>query len=119
MQEHQTVSIRQLSQDRAEQVANYRFLENEQVTHTELIRSLADACEQQVAEQHVLAISDSSEINLQAHAGRLKRQNLGVVGNNRDMGFFIHPTKRVKCRDGISVRSESCATVDARLRPCG
>ncbi|MHC5780074.1 MAG: hypothetical protein ACYTXP_40950, partial [Nostoc sp.] len=40
----------------------------------------------------VLAISDSSEINLQSHAGRLSLSGLGVVGNNTDVGFYIHPT---------------------------
>lgn len=64
----------------------YRFLENENVTITELVRSLSDACQQQVKGLHVLAISDSSEINLQSHVGRLKPEGIGVVGNNQDLG---------------------------------
>jgi hypothetical protein len=55
----------------------------------------------------VLAISDSSEINLQAHVGRLKLQGLGVVGNNRDVGFFIHPTLVVHAADGFPLGSSS------------
>lgn len=70
----------------------YRFLDNEQVGLGELTRSLASHCQQQVNGLHVLAISDSSEINLQAHRGRLKPEGLGVVGNDQDLGFFIHPT---------------------------
>lgn len=101
MGEHQTVTIRQLSQNRAEQVGYYRFLENEKVTKTELIRSVSDACEQQVGGLHVLAISDSSEINLQSHAGRLQREGIGVVGNNSDLGFFIHPTLVVNAETGF------------------
>jgi len=62
----------------------YRFLENENVTLSELIRSLSDDCQVQVDQRHVLAISDSSEINLQSHAGRLSPEGLGVVGNNTD-----------------------------------
>lgn len=70
----------------------YRFLDNEQVSVSELVRSLASHCQTQVQERHVLAISDTSEINLQAHIGRIDRDGLGVLGNDRDLGFFIHPT---------------------------
>jgi hypothetical protein len=42
----------------------YRFLDNEQVRVSELVRSLANHCQTQVQERHVLAISDTSEINL-------------------------------------------------------
>lgn len=62
------------------------------MTLVELAQTLAVACQQQVEGRHVLAISDTSEINLQAHVGRLNPENLGVVGNNKDVGFFIHPT---------------------------
>ena len=101
MQAHQSVNIRRISQNRAEQVGYYRFLENERVTTSELVRSVADACEQQVAGKPILALSDSSEINLQAHVGRLKPEGLGVVGNNRDVGFFIHPTLGVDAENGF------------------
>lgn len=101
MQHHQSVNIRQISQNRAEQVGYYRFLGNENVTVSELIRSVSDHCEQQVDGLHVLAISDTSEINLQAHAGRLKPEGLGVVGNNQDLGFFIHPTLVLNAENGF------------------
>lgn len=54
----------------------YRFLENENVTLSELVRSLSDDCQAHVAERHILAISDSSEINLQSHVGRLSPSGL-------------------------------------------
>ena len=79
----------------------YRFLENENVTISELVRSLSDHCQQQVNGRHVLAINDSSEINLQAHAGRLKSKSLGVVGNNQDVGFFLHPTLILDAQSGF------------------
>lgn len=98
---HQTVVIRQISRNRAEQVAYYRFLENEQVTLSELVRSLSDHCQQQVSGRHILSISDTSEINLQSHHGRLKPEGLGVVGNNKDVGFFIHPTLALDAETGF------------------
>lgn len=101
IREHQSVNIRQISRNRAEQVGYYRFLENENVTLSELVRSLSDACQQQVEGLHALAISDSSEINLHSHAGRLKPEGLGVVGNNQDLGFFIHPTLVLNAENGF------------------
>lgn len=117
MLQQQSVNIRQISQNRAEQVGYYRFLENEKVTVSELVRSIADHCQQQVEGQHVLAISDSSEINLQAHAGRLKPPGLGVVGNNRDVGFFIHPTLVLNAQTGFPLGKACDSPVDSRLRP--
>ena len=67
IQKHQTIVIQQISRNRSEQIAYYRYLENEQVTISELVRSLADHCQEQVAGKHVLAISDTSEINLEGH----------------------------------------------------
>ena len=95
------MNIRQISDNRAEQVGYYRFLENENVTVSELVQSIAEHCQQNVAERHVLAISDSSEINLQSHVGRLKSEGLGVVGNNKDVGFYIHPTLVVDSESGF------------------
>lgn len=101
MEKHQTIVIRQISRNRAEQVAYYRYLENDRVTIPELVRSLADHCQKQVSEKHVLAISDTSEINLEAYRGRLKPEGIGVVGNDRDLGFFIHPTLVVDAENGF------------------
>ena len=101
MEQHQSVNIRLISRDRAEQVAYYRFLNNENVTVGELVQSLSEQCCKQVARRHILAVSDSSEINLQSHIGRLKPEGLGVVGNNTDVGFFIHPTLILDAESGF------------------
>jgi len=101
MCQQQSVNIRQVSQSRAEPVGSYRFLENEAVSISELVRSLARHCEQQVEGQHVLAISDSSEINLQAHTGRLKSEDIGLVGNHEEIGFYIHPTLVLNAATGF------------------
>jgi len=93
--------IRQISRNRAEQIAYYRYLENEQVTRSALVRSLSEHCQQQVSGRHLLSISDTSEINLQAHEGRLNPEGFGVVGNNKDVGFFIHPTLGMDAENGF------------------
>lgn len=79
----------------------YRFLSNEQVSISELVRSLASHCQTQVQERHILAISDTSEINLQSHVGHIDAAGLGVVGNDQDLGFFIHPTLVVDAANGF------------------
>ena len=94
-------SIRQISQSSSAQKGHYRFLENENVTISELVRSLSDHCEQQIEGRHILALSDTSEINLQSHSGRLKPEGLGVVGNNKNVGFFIHPTLVLDAESGF------------------
>ncbi len=95
------MNIRAVSRNRAEQVGYYRFLSNENVRVSELIKSASDHCQQQVSGRHVLAISDSSELNLQAQARHLRTEGLGVVGNNRDVGFFIHPTLVADAESGF------------------
>ncbi|BAZ13216.1 transposase [Calothrix sp. NIES-4071] len=71
------------------------------MTVSELVRSLSDDCSTKVEGKHVLAVSDSSEVNLQSHVGRLKLEDLGVVGNNTDIGFFIHPTLVLDAQNGF------------------
>jgi hypothetical protein len=51
------------------QIGYYRFLENEKVTISELVRSLSDHCEQQVEGRHVLALSDTSTRPIKSCAG--------------------------------------------------
>ena len=88
-----TSSIREVSGSRNEQIASYRFLNNNRVTEKELISSLATECSKKVSNKHVLCIQDTSEINLNSHRGRLKPgTGIGLIGNNKDIGFFLHPS---------------------------
>jgi hypothetical protein len=63
-----------------------------------MLATAAGDCAKRVAGRHVLAIQDTSEINFQAHAGRVK--GLGPVGNGTDVGFFIHPALAVDAEHG-------------------
>ena len=101
MGQHKSVNIRQISRNRAEQVGYNRFLENENVTVSELVQSRSGPCQKNIEGRHVLAVSDSSEINLQSHACRLKPEQLGVVGNNKDVGFYLHPTLVLDAENGF------------------
>lgn len=106
--ERQTVCLRKLSDDRAEQVRLRRFLANEAVTVEEMISHRATFVAAAAAGRHVLAIQDTSEINYEAQSGRKRR--LGTVGNGRDAGLFVHPVLAV---DGHS--GECLGLVDAQV----
>lgn len=75
-----------------------RFLANSRVSTKELIDGACAGTGPRSAGRHVLAIQDSSEINLQRHAGRV--DGLGTVGNGTDLGFFVHPLLVVDADEG-------------------
>ena len=95
----QTVCLRQLAGSRAREVQYGRWLANDKVTPAQLIDS---ACKRTGAiaagRRHVLAIQDTTELNHQAHAGRVS--GLGTVGNGSDVGMFLHPLLAVDACDG-------------------
>src|SRR5205085_5925264 len=47
---------------------------------------------------HVLAIQDTTELNFQRHARRIR--GLGPVGNGTDQGLFLHPLLAVEADGG-------------------
>ena len=84
-------SIRQTAKDRAEQKAMYRFLDNENVTESELIDCCLEKTSSLCKGKHLLVLNDTTEINMQSHVGRIQAgSGVGVVGNNKDIGFFAH-----------------------------
>lgn len=93
MIEKETAVLNQLSNNRAELVGASRFFNNISVTEEVLIEESAQRCQKAVVGHHVLAIQDTSEINDESHRGKLNHHDpeLGPVGNDKDIGFFIHP----------------------------
>ena len=75
-----------------------RFLANSRVSTEELIDGACAGTGARCAGRHVLAIEDSSEVNLQRHAGRVS--GLGTVGNGTDLGLFVHPLLAVDADEG-------------------
>ena len=93
MIEKETAVLNQLSNNRAELVGASRFFNNISVTEEVLIEESAGRCKKAVMGRHVLAIQDTSEMNYESHKGKLSNQDpeLGPVGNDKNIGFFIHP----------------------------
>lgn len=94
----QTVCLRQLAGSRSREVQFGRWLANDKVTSDELIATACARTGQVAAGRHVLAIQDTTELNHQAHAGRVS--GLGTVGNGRDVGLFLHPLLVVDATTG-------------------
>jgi len=88
-------SIQSLSLTRAEQKAFYRLLHNEKVSERKLVEELSHRCSASVKGKLVLAIQDTTEINLSKHYNRLdKSSGVGTLdgGLERQIGFKVHPS---------------------------
>ncbi len=86
-------------------IGAYRFYKNDHVPMDVLQEALIDPIAPEVAGKHVLCIQDTTEVNYSAHSGRLKASDshLGPVGNNRDVGFFLHPSLVVDAESGFAL----------------
>ena len=94
----QSVCLRRLADNRAQQVKFGRWLANDKVSAEALLVTAYARTAAAAAGRHVLAIQDTSELNYQAHAGRVS--GLGMVGNGTDAGMFIHPLLAVDADNG-------------------
>lgn len=105
MTEHESTVISQFAQNRAEVVAACRFFNNEAVSLEALVKATRAETASNVAGRHVLAIQDTTEVNYASHSGLLKASDpeLGPVGNNRDVGFFLHPTLALDAGTGFAL----------------
>lgn len=88
-----TSSIHGVTSNQSEQKGFYRFLANEKVTESALIKDLTIRCSKNVQDRDVIVIQDSSTIGLSHHAGTVKpNSGLGLVGNKNGLGFMVHPS---------------------------
>jgi len=78
--------------NKAQTKSFYRFLNNQAVGLNEVIENHIADYQLDQHKGHLLCINDTSEMNFTSHQGRLKNDTLGPVGNNEDIGFFLHPT---------------------------
>lgn len=96
----QSSVIRTMSQNRAQAKSFYRYLSNASVELSSVVENQLAGYELSSQRGHILCISDTTEINLQTHANRVKTSTLGLVGNNADIGFFLHPTLLLDAQNG-------------------
>ena len=94
----QSVCLRRLADDRAQQVRFGRWIANDKVNTGALLANAYARTASAAAGRHVLALQDTSELNYQAHARRVR--GLGTVGNGSDAGLFIHPLLAIDADNG-------------------
>lgn len=102
-----TLIVKKFSKNRAEQVRFERFLWNEKVTTPRMLNS----SQQMVAKnaegvEHVLAIQDTTEFSFDRRRGELR--SMGVIKNNKAMGFFAHPVIAVDIKDTFVLGLAHC-----------
>jgi hypothetical protein len=93
MEAAQTAILNQLSDSHAENMAYSRFFNNSSVSYTSLVKSSQQKVNELSRGKHILCLQDTSEINYEKHRNffHLDDEDLGPVGNNKDIGFFLHP----------------------------
>ncbi len=75
-----------------------RFLRNPQVTVEQIIKAGSEETARAVAERHVLAIQDTSELNYRTSEDR--RRGLGVIGKGVGRGILLHPMLAIDADTG-------------------
>jgi Transposase DDE domain len=96
--EKRTVTLRRLSNDRAQEIQFSRFLHNEAVTAEEMLASAGKDAGGRAQGRDVLVIQDTTEINYADHAD--SKKGFGTVGNGKDIGLFMHPLLVVEAQTG-------------------
>ena len=93
MESNQTAVLNQFAVSHADNMAYSRFFNNDSVSFTSLKESSQRKVKELSKGKHVLCLQDSSEINYQKHRNffHVEDQDLGPIGNEKDIGFFIHP----------------------------
>jgi hypothetical protein len=97
MKQHETAILNQCCSTHAEKAGAYRFFANDAVTKDEVMSAGAQQCAQAVAARHVLAIQDTTSIDVTAHAGLFEPNDacLGPIEHQQHLGFFVHPVLAV------------------------
>lgn len=98
------VSIRQLSKDRSEETAYYRLLRNSSLTEGFLMSRFGEQVNELAKGIHVLAISDTTDIDMSRHRGRIKPDTgIGYIGDGRGYGYNCHATLAVNADTGMAL----------------
>lgn len=89
--------VRRLAPDRATQVSFCRLLANPAVTVEQVLAQHAAEDGLAQVRGHVLALTDTTALDLRRHAGRLRADTVGPLsGGGKGLGLLLHP---VLCLD--------------------
>lgn len=87
-------SIRQITQNDSEAKSFYRFLQNDNVSESDIIRNMSANCVRSCDNKVLLCIQDTTEVNLYNHRNRVKKdQFIGTTNAAKGgIGFLLHPS---------------------------
>ncbi len=97
--------LNQISQNRSEYVGFCRFLSNPKIVPDKLVMGTIANTSKLVEGKDILVLSDTSEFNYQHHFNYFDASDsdLGPTGNNKDIGFFLHPGYVIDSDTGIGI----------------
>lgn len=94
MLDKETAVLHRSSKNRSDYVGACRFFNNRKVTTTAISESLATQTGKAAEGRSVIVIQDTTTVNFSHHSEYLDPadKDLGPVGSEGGMGFFIHPS---------------------------
>jgi hypothetical protein len=98
----ESVVIHRLSENQAQQRSFYRLLHNPHLETEQVVEFMRRDCLRQVeAGAHYLVIQDTTQPNFERNRGNIGDQGqLGVLGDNESLGFFLHPSLVIQAAGG-------------------
>jgi hypothetical protein len=101
----QSVVIHQIADNQSEQRAYYRLLDNENLDLNDVKSFLYSDCSAQVSSGgHYLLIQDTTQPTFEKNRSNISNTDgLGVIADNKSLGFFLHPSLLVDANDKQSL----------------
>ena len=99
LSEHQSVTLSKIARNWAEQMSFYRFLDNDNVQVSALVKGLTGSISEKIEAKHYLVIADTTQFNYERRAEHIET-GLGVIGDNESLGFFLHPSLVLEAKHG-------------------
>lgn len=97
----ETYSVHSIAEDWAEAIGYYRMLDNENVELDDIKQGIVNDCARKAVCAHALILQDTTQPNYEKHRGRIQPDSgLGVIGDNKSLGYFLHPTLVMDSEDG-------------------
>ncbi|MGH1437245.1 MAG: IS4 family transposase [Lewinella sp.] len=113
MQFHQSIILRKLANNRNEEIAFGRFLNNKYVTPRQMIKASCKRTAEVSRGRDVLLIQDTSTMGFGMHS---KINGLGRIGDGKAYGFFLHPVISVEAQSGHCLGLASASHYDRKDR---
>jgi len=97
----ETYSVLSISTNWAEALGYYRMLDNKNVELEDIKQGVVNDCGRKAVCSHALILQDTTQPNYEKHRGRIHPDSgLGVIGDNKSLGYFLHPTLVMDSEDG-------------------